>query len=114
MAKRIDLADLYRTDPHNACRLAMRRARRACTGYRGGFVVDGMLDSVSESIGGYGAAAIRGDGWVTYFLDIAALYVNTGDSYACTVLYDVRTSRYLVTSCGDWIECEERNGRGAA
>ena len=110
MAKRIDLPELYRTDPHKACRLALRRARRATAGQRGN-QTDSILSAVSDFIGGYGIEAISGDDWVSYYLDIAALYVNVGETYACTVLYEVRTGRFLVTSYGDWIENEEWHGR---
>ncbi len=109
MSKRLDLETLYRTDPQRACRLALRRIMRATKIGR-----ETAISEVSRLLGLYGAEAIRGEWQGGYWCDIVAEYANAGDAYACTVLYDVRTGRYLVTSYGDWIEREERNGRVVA
>ena len=106
MAKRIDLYELYRTDPRKACRLALRRSKLAAKGHR-----VGITAHVSAQLGLYGIQVIRGEWRGGYWGDVIAEYANAGDSYACTVLYDVRTGRYVVTSYGDWVESKERNGR---
>lgn len=38
-------------------------------------------------------------------------YVNSGDTYTTTLIYDYLRGRYLVMSYGDWVEREERKGR---
>lgn len=40
-----------------------------------------------------------------------ALYVNCGDTYDPTLLYDVERRTFLLTSYGDWVETAERKGR---
>ena len=67
--------------------------------------------ALNEVLGGHGIEAIRGDGWDSFYGDTAALYVNQGDTYAETLLYDIDRGKWLVTTVGDWIEREERNGR---
>ena len=37
-----------------------------------------------------------------------AEYLNAGDTYACTVLYDHKRGTFRVTSLGDFIETQER------
>jgi hypothetical protein len=37
-------------------------------------------------------------------VDSAALYVNTGDAYDETVLFDVPMWRFYLTSLGNWVE----------
>lgn len=40
----------------------------------------------------------------------SCMYVNTGDTYNATLLYDDRLNKFLVTSWGDWMEEQELNG----
>lgn len=42
----------------------------------------------------------------------AAYYVNNGETYELTLLYDCERGAYYVTSWGDWVETYERTGRG--
>lgn len=63
-------------------------------------------------IGGHGIEAIEGDYQVDrYYYNIVALYVNTGDSYNPTVLYETENERFLVWTMGDWVEKNERKYR---
>lgn len=39
-----------------------------------------------------------------YGSDILAEYVNLGDTYTTTILYDYRAQRFYVTSYGDFVE----------
>lgn len=60
--------------------------------------INGLLD-------GHGVEAIRGDYHVdNYHFDIVATYVNMGDTYVGTVLYETETGRFLLTTYGDWVE----------
>ena len=64
-----------------------------------------ILSDVNKLIDGHGVEAIRGEYHVdNYHHDIVATYVNTGDSYSPTVLYETETGRFLVTTFGDWVE----------
>jgi hypothetical protein len=57
----------------------------------------------------HGVEAIRVDGaWVdSYHHDIVAAYLNTGDTYALTVVLDSETGEFLLTSYGDYMEAYE-------
>jgi hypothetical protein len=71
--------------------------------------VEAHLAEISARTGGHGVEAL--------WLDEAArsnpralpdaLYVNRGDTYAATTLYDVAEGEYLATSWGDWLERAE-------
>jgi hypothetical protein len=74
--------------------------------------VDAALDLANELMGAHGVEAIRGDYHVDrYYFDTVALYVNTGDSYTGTLLYETDRDRFLVTSWGEWVERNERKYR---
>ena len=63
--------------------------------------INGLLD-------GHGVEAVRADYHVDRFhFDIVASYVNMGDMYVCTVIYETETGRFVMTDLGTWIE---RNG----
>ena len=62
--------------------------------------------AVNEVLEGYGSEAIFAGG-----LCPVVTYVNMGDTYAVTLVYDYRRHEWLLTSWGDWIESEERKGR---
>ena len=66
--------------------------------------VDKALAEIDEIIDGHGVEAIRG-AWVdNYYGDVVGLYVNTGDTYNNTVVYDTTEDRFDVTTMGDWVE----------
>lgn len=69
------------------------------------------LQIISQMLGGHGVEAIRGDEFDSYWGDTVAVYVNMGDTYTTTVLFDVDKGKFEITSYGDWIEREERRGR---
>lgn len=56
--------------------------------------IDGLLDT-------HGVEALGDSGTYRY---PQFSYCNTGDSYACTVVYDYLKDRYLLTSWGDLVE----------
>jgi len=71
--------------------------------------IDQALDDANEFIGGYGVEAVRGEGYQVdrYYYDIIALYVNMGDTYSTTLLYDTENGEWLITSWGDFFEAWE-------
>ena len=76
-----------------------------------GRVAEDILQRANSMIGGYGTEAIQGDHWDNYYGEAVAEYVNMGDTYDLTVLYDVPRDRFLITSYGDWVERnQERYG----
>ncbi len=67
--------------------------------------VDISLEFCNEAMNGHGVEAIRStinNGG--YFQDIAALYVNMGDVYITTVLYDTKRKQWYLTDLATWIE----------
>lgn len=72
--------------------------------YAGTKQVDEVLEQVNKLMKAHGVEAIRGE-WVSfYFQDIVLLYVNTGDTYSSTVMYDTERDRFFIGSYGDWVE----------
>jgi hypothetical protein len=73
----------------------MRTTRRA---------VDSQMKVINSILEGYGVESIRGRTWDNYFTDSCALYVNMGDTYALTIIYDVPKQKFVVTTWGQWVE----------
>ena len=75
--------------------------------------VDRALDYASKVLDAHGVEALHDPSrWDNYYTDIVALYVNTGDTYATTLVYDIDRDTYLVQGWGDWVErYERRTGR---
>lgn len=95
------LEELYRTDPLKACRKALRKTRHLPERDR--------LEAINELLGTYGTEAIRGEWQNGYWCNVVAVYCNTGDSYALTVMHirgETRfdSSRFIITSMGDFVE----------
>jgi hypothetical protein len=70
--------------------------------------VERVLAECNTLLEGFGVECIAQDGntspQYTDGSDILAEYVNMGDTYACTVLYNYRTQTYQITSWGDFVE----------
>lgn len=99
------LADLYRTAPLKACRLALRRTASLPWKSR--------LEEIDKLLETCGTEAIRGDWQNGYWGDIVAAYCNTGDAYALTVIHERGdgwnpAGRFLVGSWGDFVERNEK------
>lgn len=65
-----------------------------------------VMDEINRLMGGYGVENIEatdGEGG-RFWQDTVALYVNMGDTYTTTVVYDVDSGSLQITSMGDWIE----------
>ncbi len=70
--------------------------------------VDKVLDCCNKILEGYGVEDIRGKDWVPYYLDIALLYVNMGDTYTPTIIYDCVKERWHCCSWGDIVESDPK------
>jgi hypothetical protein len=66
--------------------------------------VDRALDTASRLVGGYGVEAIHGKYVDRYYQDIVGLYVNTGDTYNGTLLFNTITEKFSLTTMGDFVE----------
>lgn len=81
------------------------RIARILNGAHGSRGVDNALEEVDKIIGGHGIEAIRGESHRGgYYGDIVGLYVNMGDTYNATVVYDTETGKFELTTWGDWVE----------
>lgn len=93
---------------HDAAREASRIAR-FIRGARSERKVEEALEEVNKLIGGHGVEAIRDqNAYDNYYGDVIATYVNMGDTYDATLLYDVRNNEFHITSWGDWYEQYEQ------
>ena len=68
-----------------------------------------VMCALNDVLDCHGVEPIRAeDAWVdNYHGDIVASYINTGDTYAETVVLDSATGEYHLTSYGDWVEALE-------
>jgi hypothetical protein len=84
---------------------AVRDAQRQqYHGWRGS---DAIMHAADVLLEGHGIEYIRDASG-----SAVAGYVNTGATYATTLLYDIERDAFEVTSYGDWVEAyEKENGR---
>lgn len=67
--------------------------------------VDGIMEKFDRMLDGYGIEAVRGHDYQdSYWGDILFLYVNMGDTYTKTVVYDTQMKRFVFSSWGDYYE----------
>ena len=73
--------------------------------YGTGQDVDRALEFANGAMEAYGVEAVRGDiPRRSPYGDIVLLYVNTGDTYNTTLVYDTHKDKFSVASMGDWVE----------
>lgn len=74
--------------------------------------VSDAMDVVNRLLQGFGVEVIRGSEWYNhYWGDIVMEYVNQGDMYYPTVLYDVEKQKFECTTWSDWMELAQKHGR---
>jgi len=59
------------------------------------------MSALNDMIEGHGIEAIRSP---NDFDKIIATYINTGDTYSGTIVYDHEQDEYVLTTWGDWYE----------
>lgn len=102
------LGPYMKHEGHDAPRESARIARMIASAGRSGKKAEAVLEEVDKLIDGHGVEAIRDENaYDSYYGDVIAEYVNTGDAYSATLLYDVREHTFHVTSYGDWYEAYE-------
>ena len=75
--------------------------------------ISNLLDIFNENLGGYGVEVLRSSDFrKSYWGDIIALYVNMGETYETTILYDIDNEEFIKTSWGDFIENRENEDMG--
>lgn len=64
------------------------------------------LEKIDKLIDGHGVEVINGEKNTPggFWQNAVAAYVNIGDTYNATVLYDVNEKEFLLTTWGDWAE----------
>jgi hypothetical protein len=67
-----------------------------------------IMRAIDAELKTYGVEPIRGNHVDRYWDDCQAIYCNTGDTYAATILYDTHDGKYRLTSMGDFVERFER------
>jgi len=76
-------------------------------------MVDEIMEFLNDRMGGFGIQALRGDVNDKYYGDVLALYVDMGDTYTPTVIYDTQEKEFHYTSWGDFMEnYESSDGEG--
>lgn len=70
------------------------------------------MEEINDILGLFGVVALTGDYHVDrYYFNIVALYLNTGDTYNTTVLYETETETFHLVSWGDWVEQNQEKYR---
>jgi hypothetical protein len=67
------------------------------------------MREADEILGGFGVESVFEEG--EYDGSPAMMYVNTGDTYNATIVYDVDEDELYASTWGDWVEYAERQGR---
>lgn len=70
--------------------------------------VDTVLALANTLLEGFGVEKIDGPHVDHYYMNINILYVNLGDTYTPTVLYDTLLNRFFICSWGDYIESKPK------
>lgn len=68
--------------------------------------IDEWMKYANKELHGYGIEPIRKEGAYVdkYYYDIVGLYVNMGDTYDKTIVFDTENRQFLITSYGDFVE----------
>lgn len=80
------------------------RAVLAAVNVNDGRSVQNALETANRLTDAHGIEAIRGKYVDRYYGDSVALYVNMGDSYAGTLLFNTITKKFSLTTWGDFAE----------
>jgi hypothetical protein len=63
-----------------------------------------IMCAINEALDTCGVEAIEGEWIDNYHHNIQAVYCNTGDTYAATILLCHKRDRFMLTSWGDYVE----------
>lgn len=63
------------------------------------------LRQINKLLNGFGIQVVTGDqARQSYWMDAVAAYVNKGDTYDLTVIFDTIKNKFVITSLGDFVE----------
>ena len=70
------------------------------------------MSTLNKLVGGHGTEVIRSDDAPndSFWQDAIAEYINTGDTYKATIIYDRIKDKFEVTTVGDKVEEFEKDG----
>jgi hypothetical protein len=70
---------------------------------------ENAMDAANKYLEGYGVESITDENEFVdnYFRDAIGIYVNMGDTYTKTIVYDTKNKQFLATSWGDFVESRE-------
>ena len=76
--------------------------------------IDEWLKYANKELKGYGVEPIKKEGAYVdkYYYDIVGLYVNMGDTYVKTIVFDTQDREFSIQSWGDFferLESEDQN-----
>jgi hypothetical protein len=71
--------------------------------------VNAAMELADTTIRGHGVEEIVGFRNSSQEMKTVALYVNTGDIYNGTIIYDCLADKLYVGTYGDWVEWREKN-----
>ena len=68
--------------------------------------IDGVMWFCDRQLECHGVEAINKPGYIhsPYWQDIAALYLNSGDTYSATLIFDIEEGALHLSTYGDWLE----------
>lgn len=73
--------------------------------------LDALMNQINTYLDGHGVEAIRDqNSWENYWFDTRAIYVNMGDTYIETILYDTHARKFRTMSWGDFVEKYDKKG----
>jgi hypothetical protein len=78
--------------------------RRLMSGAETTTAIDAALETANVYLTAHGIEAVRDGGWSNYWLDTGLLYVNMGDCYIPTIIFDSRKQRFECCCLGDIAE----------
>ena len=72
--------------------------------------VNEQLEAINELTDGCGIESIRIDGYhhSNYWTDCIGLYINMGDTYLLTIIYNVIDNQFEFSSWGDFYESKQK------
>lgn len=72
--------------------------------------VDIALTVINTLMGGHGIEAItNSNAFVdSYYRDTVGLYINIGDTYKKTIIFDTKRRRFVYLSVGDFVEQKDK------
>jgi len=67
------------------------------------------MELADTTMHGHGVEGITGFKNSSREMTTVAYYVNMGDTYAATIIYDCLVDKFYVGTYGDWVEWREKN-----